>query len=210
MESIEHPWFARYYVRLSPRMDALGAGTHREELLAGLSGRVVEVGPGNGLTFSRYPGTVEEVVAVEPERRLRALASAAARQVSVPVRVVEGVAEALPLDEASCDAGVVSLVLCSVPDQDRALAELWRVIRPGGVLRFYEHVAFRRPGGRRVQRAVDMVWPRLGGGCHVSRDTAAAIERAGFRIEALRRFRFMPSPLMAPAAPHIIGVARRT
>jgi ubiquinone/menaquinone biosynthesis C-methylase UbiE len=120
---------------------------------------------------------------------------------------VDGLADALPVDDASLDAGVVSLVLCSVPDQDAALAELHRTIKPGGELRFYEHVASNRASRRRVQRTLDKtVWPRVAGGCHLTRDTRAAIERAGFSVQRSRRF---PYPAGKFGLPHILGSARR-
>jgi ubiquinone/menaquinone biosynthesis C-methylase UbiE len=119
----------------------------------------------------------------------------------VPVR--------LPPPDASFDAGIASLVLCSVPDQQRALGEYRRVIRPGGELRFYEHVISHRPMAARLQRVADAVfWPRVGGGCHLSRDTGAAIERARFSVESIERFSFTPGAPVPPL-PHILGVARR-
>lgn len=124
------------------------------------------------------------------------------------MRLVDGRAERLPADDASVDAAVVSLVLCSVEDVDRALAEIRRVLLPAGELRFYEHVRAETPALARGQRALDLVWPRFVGGCHTSRETLAAIERAGFTIERVRRFRFLPTPLALPVAPHIVGVAR--
>ena len=120
------------YARMSPGLERAGAAEHRTRLFAGLAGRVVEVGAGNGLNFSHYPASVGEVVAVEPEPYLRAQAETRAAQVAVPVRVVDGAASHLPLADASVDAGVASLVLCSVAHQAGALAELHRVIRPGG------------------------------------------------------------------------------
>jgi SAM-dependent methyltransferase len=104
---------------------------------------------------------------------------------------------------------VASLVLCSVDDQATSLAELHRVIRPGGELRFYEHVAADDPTWRRRQRWVEPVWSRVGGGCHITRDTEAAISAAGFEIERSEHFLFQPSALLRLAAPHILGVARR-
>jgi ubiquinone/menaquinone biosynthesis C-methylase UbiE len=127
----------------------------------------------------------------------------------VPVTVVDGVADHLPLEDASCDAAVASLVLCSVADQAAALAELRRVIRPGGELRFYEHIRSASPRLARLQRAIDVVWPHLIGGCHTSRDTIAAIEAAGFTIERARRFTFRPAITNAPVAPHVVGTAHR-
>ena len=201
--------FARMYARMARDFEAKGAAEHREEALAGLTGRVVEIGAGTGANFVHYPATVTEVVAVEPEAYLRDLAAQAAASAPVPVTVLDGMADDLPLDDAACDAGVASLVLCTVPDQAAALGELRRVIRPGGELRFFEHVRSESPRLARVQRAIDVVWPRLGGGCHTNRATLDGIEAAGFTVEKLRRFTFRPSLVVAPTAPHIIGLARR-
>ena len=204
---VHHPIFARIYTRFAPREDERGQAENRRELLAGLSGRVVEVGAGTGLNFAHYPEAVTEVVAVEPEPYLRARATETAASAPVPVRVLDGVADDLPLEPGSVDAGVVSLVLCSVPDQDSALAELHRVIRPGGELRFYEHVVSNRESRRRFQRVMDAtVWPRVAGGCHMTRDTRGAIDRAGFIVQRSRRFPFPPGKI---GLPHILGSARR-
>jgi ubiquinone/menaquinone biosynthesis C-methylase UbiE len=207
--SARHPIFARIYDRVSAQAEDAGQREHRRELLAGLSGRVVEVGAGNGLNFAQYPSTVDEVLAIEPEPFLRERAREAAVDAPVAVRVLDGVADRLPLGDASVDAGVFSLVLCSVPSQSAALAELRRVLRPGGELRFYEHVRAHRPGFARLQRAADLVWPHVAGGCHTNRDTPRAIEAAGFEIEACGRFSFRPSAVIAPVTPHVIGRARR-
>lgn len=210
--SYDRPLFARLLLpRFTASALAHGAGEHREQLLSGLSGRVIEVGAGDGVNFGYYPDGVSELVAVEPENTLRARAEGAAAAASVPVRVLPGVAEELPVESRSFDAAVASLVLCSVSEQERALGELRRVLRPGGELRFYEHVRSDRPGVRRLQRALDAtLWPRLGGGCHLGRDTSAAIRAAGFSIDRLEPFDFKPNPLSAIANPHVLGVARST
>jgi len=206
---VHHPWFARAYLRISVREDEAGRAEHREEALAGLSGRVVELGAGNGLNFSHYPPTVTEVVAIEPESLLRSHAERAAAEAPVPVTVVDGLADALPLEDASVDAAVASLVLCTVPDQAVTLAEIKRVLRPGGELRFYEHVLSRKKGVARFQHFADATfWPPMAGGCHMARDTAPAIERAGLTIESQKRWGYRPSRLL-PAEPMIMGVARR-
>jgi len=206
--TVRHPIFARLYARFSVAEEAKGAAEHRKEMLAGLRGRVVEVGAGNGLNFAHYPPEVDEVVAVEPEAHLRNLAERAAARAKVPIRVVDGTADSLPLDDKSCDAAVCSLVLCSVADQAAALAEVRRVLRPGGELRFYEHVIADSPGLARFQRAVDVIHPYVAGGCHVTRDTEQAIVDAGFEIASIRRFRFSPAVLTKQAAPKILGTAR--
>jgi SAM-dependent methyltransferase len=128
----------------------------------------------------------------------------------VPVRVEPGTAEGLPLEDGSVDAVVASLVLCTVPDQRAALAEARRVLRPGGELRFYEHVQARGQPLKMILAGADRsgLWPAIGGGCHPARPTLEAIRAAGFVVERCERFGFSPSPLM-PAIPHILGLARR-
>ena len=163
-----------------------------------------------GSNFGHYPRSVKELVATEPESYLRSLATRAAATAAIPVRVVDCLGESLPMDDASFDAGVASALLCTVADPARVLSELFRVIRPGGELRFYEHVRASSLGCALIQRIVDAtVWPRLGGGCHTGRDTRSAIERTGFVIERCREFMFRPCALLFPSAPHILGVARR-
>ncbi len=209
-EIVEHPFFARVYVRLAAAAEKRGQREHRAELLGGLAGRVLELGAGNGMNFRHYPASVREVVAVEPEACLRQAARDNAGQANVPIRIVDGVASQLPFDEGSFDAGVVCLVLCSVPDQAQALAQLYRVIRPGGELRFYEHVLATTPGRARLQRLVDrLFWSKISGNCHASRDTLSAMSLAGFQVEACRRLMFASSPLLAWTKPHVLGVARR-
>jgi len=209
-ETVEHPLFARIYMRMTAGRRNRGEDEHREKLLAGLSGKVIEVGAGNGLNFPLYPDSVEKVLAVEPEPLLREAAEKEAAEAPVEVEVVDGVAGTLPAPDSSQHAAVASLVLCSVPDQQRALAELRRVLRPGGELRFYEHVIAHGRVSRALQRVADATfWPRVAGGCHMSRDTATALERAGFEIERIERFPFSPGALV-PSTPHILGVARST
>jgi ubiquinone/menaquinone biosynthesis C-methylase UbiE len=183
-------------------------GDHRRRLLAGLEGQVLEVGAGNGLNFPHYPASVTEVLAVEPEPYLRHLALAAAWQAPVPIRVVAGTAEALPAPDASFDAVVASLVLCTVAELDRALAEARRVLRPGGTLHFYEHVRAEDPRLARWQDRLERPWGWLVGGCHPNRDTVAAITAAGLRVVALDRFDLQAMPALA--RPHVLGVAQRS
>lgn len=197
------------YLRTVTRRAELGEEDYRRKLLAGLTGHVIELGAGPGNNFPFYPPTVAHVLAVEPESVLRAECVQSAAKAPVDVSVVDGVSGRLPADDASVDAAVASLVLCSVPDQGRALAELRRVLRPGGELRFYEHVIAHHPVGAALQRVADVIfWPRVAGGCHMSRDTGAALERAGFKVEWRERFTFSPGPPVPPI-PHILGAARR-
>jgi ubiquinone/menaquinone biosynthesis C-methylase UbiE len=208
--SVNHPIFARFYAWMSPRMDEGGAADFRRQLVAGLSGHVIEVGAGNGLNFAHYPREVSSVLAVEPEAHLREIGVRNAARARVRIVVVDGVAERLPADDASADAVVYSLMLCSVADQGAVLREAYRVLRSGGEVRFLEHVRAETGNLARVQRALDAtIWPIVGGGCHAARDTAAAIADAGFTIERLDRFRFPDVRLSMPTSPHILGIARR-
>lgn len=210
-DTVHHPLFARFYARVSVAMDTRGGvAAYRDELLDGLSGRVIEIGAGNGLNFAHYPRAVSEVVAIEPERRLRRLAVSAALRAEVPVDVAPGAAEALPVKSEAFDAAVASLVLCTVRDVPRALAELHRVLRPGGELRFFEHGLAPGRGLATAQRVLDRtVWPALFGGCHTARDPLAAIEAAGFEMVAYRRFRLPEKGPRLPSSPCVLGVARR-
>jgi ubiquinone/menaquinone biosynthesis C-methylase UbiE len=203
---VHHPLFARVFDRLSQVLER-ELGEHRAELVAGLSGQVLEVGAGNGINFRRYPSSVDQVTALEPEPYLRARAEQAAASAPVPVSVRAGVADELEFEDQAFDAAVVCLVLCTVPNQVAALDELRRVVKPGGELRFLEHVRSERAGKARVQVAFDSarVWPTLAGGCHCSRDTVGAIEAAGFVTRDVRHINV--GPAWGLTNPHVIGVA---
>jgi ubiquinone/menaquinone biosynthesis C-methylase UbiE len=206
---LRHPVFSRVYARMSRRMEAEGMSGLRAELLAGLSGRVVELGAGNGLNFAHYPRTVSEVVAVEPEPYLRTHAEDAATTAPVPVTVTPGRAEQVPLADDSVDAVVLCLVMCSLPDRAAAMAEVRRVLRPNGSLRFLEHTIAPTPGLRAVQKIVDATfWPRIAGGCHTATDPVETISTAGFQVTELRRLRFPDIRFTQPSTPHVLGTAQ--
>ena len=191
-------------------MDHGGMAEYRDRTLAGLSGRVLEVGAGDGANFRHYPSGVSHLVAVEPEPYLRARALERAETIDVEVEIVDGVAEDLGFADGSFDAAVVTLTLCSVDDQDRALREIPRALRPGGELRFFEHVRAESAPMRAVQRTLDAtVWPLVAGGCHTGRDTQAAIEATGFQITRLDALRFPDVRLNTPVTRHLLGVAIR-
>lgn len=203
-------WFGRFYAKITDALEAEGLAELRQDLLSNLSGTVVEVGAGNGMNFRRYPVTVTHVTAIEPEPYLRSLAERAATATPVPISVRPGTAGRIPLPDTSVDAAVLFLVLCSVTDRPGALAEIRRVLRPGGTLHFFEHTAADTPGLRLAQRVADAtVWPLLYGGCHTSTDPVRLITQAGFSIVRTDRVRFPEHRITQPSTPHARGVARK-
>jgi SAM-dependent methyltransferase len=207
MSEIDNPFFARLWTVMSGH-EPEALKRLRRENLAGLTGRVLEVGAGTGTNFEFYPETVTEVVAVEPERRLAEHAQRAAAAARVPVTVSASPVERFSTGEPF-DAVVCSLVLCSVEQPDDVLRQLYSMLRPGGELRYLEHIAGN--GARaRLQRFADAtVWPRLLGNCHTHRHTEEAIVGAGFRVAGARREWTMPAWVPLPVAEFAIGRAVR-
>lgn len=182
------------------RMDA-----RRRALIEPLRGRVLEIGPGSGTNLELFHPSVEWVGA-EPSAAMRALLLQEGARQGRALELLDDPAEALSLPDASVDAVVGTLVLCSVRDPRAALAEVRRVLRPGGAFVFIEHVA--APRGtllRRVQRTLRAPWAFCGGGCHPDRESWRDVEQAGFASVEIEHFR-LPVPVVAP---HMAGTARR-
>ncbi|MDP9847407.1 class I SAM-dependent methyltransferase [Streptosporangium lutulentum] len=190
-----------------PRPVCIGHGSdfhptpQRERLTAGLTGRVLEIGAGDGVKLGCFPSGLDEIVLIEPDPFLREVARTPAAEISTPVRILDGDLMTLPVANASCDAVVCSLVLCCVPRPEATLSEVRRVLRPGGELRFYEHQRSGNSVVALIETMATPLWARACGGCHPARDTVAAIERAGFGIERLDRLSF-------DHVSHVLGVAR--
>jgi ubiquinone/menaquinone biosynthesis C-methylase UbiE len=165
----------------------------RKRVIAAAEGRVLEIGAGSGLNLQHYPAGVRSVIAVEPSPRLLRLAARRPRIAAVPAAFVEGSGEALPFAPHSIDTVVTTWTLCTIPDVARALAELRRVLRPGGALLFVEHGLAPESAVRRWQDRLDPLWARLAGGCHLNRPIDRLILAAGFRLAELHNFR-LPGP----------------
>lgn len=206
--TVDNPFFARVWTVLS-KHEPESLMRLRRENLAGLSGRVLEVGAGTGTNFEFYPDTVTEVIALEPERRLTVLARRAAATAPVPVRVFSDTVEQFDGAE-SLDAVVCSLVLCSIDDPNRVLRQLLSLLRPGGELRYLEHVASSGPRARLQRLADATVWPRLAGNCHTHRHTEEAIVGAGFQVIGARREWTLPACVPLPVSEFAIGRAVRS
>jgi SAM-dependent methyltransferase len=194
------------YDRAFDHVDPLGGADHRRRLVAHAAGEVLEIGAGTGRNLALYR-TATRVVALEPAPGMRARAERAARAARVVVEVADGRAEHLPFPAAAFDTVVASLVLCTVPDPTHALTEARRVLRPGGTLRFYQHVRAEDPRLARWQDRLERPWGWLAAGCHPNRDIVAAITAAGFRVLELDRFDFHIMPPLV--RPHVLGVAVR-
>ena len=202
--------FARYLERREQRRPDLIFQELRRRVLAGLCGTVIEVGSGDGRSFEHYPPEVDRLLAVEPDPTARETAAARADDAPVPIEIVDGDAGALPAQDGAFDAAVCMGLLCSVPDPTAALGELRRVVKPGGELRFWEHVRSGHAAFRGFQRAVDrLFWTRALGGCETTRDTVATMRAAGFELERLDRGFHSSSLLTITSAPYVLGVARR-
>lgn len=206
-KTLDHPFFARLWTVMSAHETPL-LRRLRTENLAGLTGRVLEVGAGTGTNFALYPDTVREVIALEPETRLAPKAREAAAAALVPVTVLESTIETMPETEPF-DAVVCSLVLCSVGDPQAVLRQLNSVLKPGGELRYFEHVASSGWRGS-LQRVADAtLWPRISGNCHTHRDTERAITGVGFAIDAARHQLTFPAWVPMPVSEVAVGRATK-
>lgn len=207
-ETVHHPFFARIWPTIAAHETEQMRESRRANL-AGLSGRILEVGAGSGTNFAFYPETVDHVVAIEPEQRLVGLAREASATAPVTVEVTNRTVESFSADEPF-DAVVCSLVLCSVAEPDSVLRQVFSLLRPGGELRYLEHVASTGARGR-LQQFVDAttLWPRLAGNCHAHRHTEASIRSAGFEIERTRTEHALPAWAPLPVSEFVLGRARR-
>jgi ubiquinone/menaquinone biosynthesis C-methylase UbiE len=197
--------FAAGYDRVMAAPEKAVLRGHRRALLDRASGSVLEVGGGTGANLPFYGAGVEELVITEPEEPMARRLESKLSGHSLPARVVRAPAEELPFAEESFDFVISTLVLCTVDDPARALAEIHRVLRPDGRLIFLEHVRSDEPGLALWQDRLHGSWVRVGHGCHCNRPTLENIERAGFSIAELQHDRLRRAPPIV--RPLIAGVA---
>jgi ubiquinone/menaquinone biosynthesis C-methylase UbiE len=182
------PAVSLYREHVVPRMVDLACGlagfnSWRTQAVDGLAGRIVEIGFGSGLNVPHYPSDVDVVLAVEPAMAARRLAEPRIRASPVLVEYVGLDGQQIPLHDASCDAALFTFTLCTVPEPERALSELRRVVRPGGTVHFLEHGLSPDADVVTWQRRIEPFHRRLGGGCHLTREPTTLMERAGFVME---------------------------
>jgi SAM-dependent methyltransferase len=179
--------FTAVYDRGLRGSEEAGLGEMRRELLSSATGKTIELGAGTGLNLCHYPNTIEDLTLTEPDphmaRRLRERLARSERKASV----VESPAERLPFEAASFDSAVATLMLCTVPDPAATLAEVARVLKPGGRLLFIEHVRAEDPGLARWQDRLEPPWRFLADGCRCNRDTVATIEASPLSLSEVER-----------------------
>jgi ubiquinone/menaquinone biosynthesis C-methylase UbiE len=165
----------------------------RQRLVGAAEGRVLEIGIGSGLNLPLYGGAANSVIGLEPSPELLRMARERASTAPAPVTLLGESAEAIPLDSRSIDTVVMTWTLCTIPDATRALAEMRRVLKPGGTLLFVEHGRAPDLSVARRQDLLDPLWSRIAGGCHLNRKMDDLISGNGFRIEAIDNAR-VPGP----------------
>ncbi len=197
--------FAAMYERVGKGSEDAGLREERRQLLAGAEGATIEIGAGTGLNVALYPDTVSRLVLTEPDRHMRARLTQRVDAARPGTEVVDAPAEQLPFPDASFETAVVTLVLCSVADQQNALQEIARVLKPGGKLLFLEHV---RSDDAKVAKSQDRIRPVYNlFGCNPNRSTLAAIEASVFTVEDVRHGEVPKAPKVE--RPLIVGTARR-
>ena len=197
--------FASLYDRMSAGVEAAGLRALRERLLAGATGRVLEIGAGTGANLPFYGEAVETITVAEPEGPMARRLAQRVRDTPRAIELVQAPAERLPLDSAQFDTVVSTLVLCTVDDQARALSEVRRVLKPGGRLLFIEHVRSDDPRLAAWQDRLNRVNRFMACGCNCNRSTLEAIRAAGFEIATLDRTTLPKAPPFV--RPLIVGVA---
>jgi ubiquinone/menaquinone biosynthesis C-methylase UbiE len=198
--------FAALYDRCNERVERAGIRDMRRSLLRDASGSVLEVGAGTGANLEHYPAELDRLVLAEPEGHMAARLRARVAALGRPAEVVPAGAEALPFADDAFDTVVVTMVLCTVADPAAALAEIRRVLRPGGRVLFMEHVRSTDPRTARLQDRLRPLHSALARGCQLNRDALGSIEASGLRVEAVERTRIEEAPSFLREG--VVGVAR--
>jgi ubiquinone/menaquinone biosynthesis C-methylase UbiE len=184
---MNHPILARIYDTVLAPTERMGVRDQRRRMMDGVTGRVLEIAAGTGLNVPFYPTTAEEVHAVEPDLHMLTRLERRVDESSVPLYLYQGDAQNLPFIDGAFDAAIIAFALCTIPDPPRALDEVHRVVRSGGVLRFLEHV--RSPNARtaRWQDRINPIWGKFAGGCRLNQSTVEILDATHWEIDDLWR-----------------------
>jgi ubiquinone/menaquinone biosynthesis C-methylase UbiE len=174
-----------YLIHMSMRQETLAAYRHR--VVSGATGRILEIGIGSGLNLQHYGEEAKCVVGLDPSGRLLSMSEDAPRFKALPVELVKGSAEVIPVEHNTIDTVLTTWTLCTIPDVNQSLGEMRRVLKLGGHLLFVEHGRSPDPKVQRWQDRLTPIWKRIAGGCHLNRAISHLIEDAGFRIEQMER-----------------------
>lgn len=186
--------FSAVYDPLLKGTEDAGLRETRRQVLAAARGRTVDIGAGTGANLGLYPDAVTELVLSEPDPHMTKRLRQKMAESHSSAALVEAPAERLPFDDSSFDTAVFTLVLCTVPDPDAALAEAARILKPGGRLLFVEHVRAPEPGLARWQDRLEAPWRLFADGCHCNRDTVATIEASPLTVDEVERGELPKSP----------------
>lgn len=178
------------------RVDELGLRETRREVLAGASGRTLDIGTGTGSNLPLFPSEVKELVLAEPDRHMNKVLRSKLEEAAAPrAELVQAPAESLPFPDSSFDSITCTMVLCTVPEPADALIEVARVLKPGGKFLFLEHVRSEDPGFARLQDRLEKPWRFIADGCHCNRDSLATIEASPLTVESFKRGHMPLSPM---------------
>ncbi len=186
--------FAALYDRAFEATEEAGLREMRREALTGASGRTIDLGAGTGANLGLYPEAVSELVLAEPDPHMLKQLLTKVREKGVEAEVSDASAESLPFADSSFDTAIFTLVLCTVPNPERALAEAARILKPGGKLLFLEHVRAGDAGLARWQDRLEKPWRFIGDGCHCNRDTVATLEASPLTVEQVEHGRLPKAP----------------
>jgi ubiquinone/menaquinone biosynthesis C-methylase UbiE len=196
--------FAALYDTVGKGSEEAGVREERRQLLAGAQGATIEIGAGTGLNMQHYPDAVTRLVLAEPDRHMRVRLARRIEELFRTAEIVDAAADRLPFPDATFDTAVVTFVLCSVPDQQDALREIARVLRPNGRLLFLEHVRSDDPGVAKWQDRMRPLYNVVG--CNPNRATLAAIEASPLELESVKHGEIPKAPKVE--RPLIVGSAR--
>jgi len=184
---LNHPFLARIYDTVLAPTERAGVREQRRRMMEGVTGSVLEIAAGTGLNVPLYPDTADEVHAVEPDRHMLAKLLGRASTSAVPLHVYRADACHLPFADGVFDAAIIAFALCTIPDPSRALDEVHRVVRPGGTLRFLEHVRSANDATARWQDRINPLWSRVAGGCRLNQPTVEILASSRWEIDDLWR-----------------------